>query len=199
MAVSFPEKSGGLYTVRFQVGPKRREFKGKVGDSFWLMAGADRLEVFSEETKMASAREKARAAGQNSHVIPLEILGYQEKLEKIKDAKAGGVEVEMDNSVLRLARKDALEGKYELTFSIPQRAQSVLWDVGDIRFYTPASGGLELGPFQMGETFPFEGNEFSVVGRQGGKIELKNRTDPQKEAFWVPTENSPPARPPGGG
>lgn len=199
MAVSFPEKSGGLYTVRFQVGPKRREFKGKVGDSFWLMAGADRLEIFTDEVKLAAARAKAREAGQNSHSIPLEIVNYQEKLERIKDAKAGGIEVDVDNSVLLLARKDALEEKFPLTFSAPQRPNSVVWDVGDIRLFTPASGGLELGPFRVGETFPFEGNEFSVVGRQGGKIELKNKTEPKKEPFWVPVENSPSAAPPGGG
>lgn len=199
MAVSFPEKSGGIYTVRFQVGSKRREFKGKVGDSFWLMAGTERLEIFTDEAKLSAARAKAKEASQNSHAIPLEIIGYQEKLERIKDAKAGGVEVDIDNSVLLLGRKDALEGKFPLTFSVPMRPQSVVWDVGDIRLYTPASGGLNLGPFRVGETFPFEGSEFSVVGRQGGKIELKNRTEPQKEAFWVPVEPGPPVTPPPGG
>ena len=100
MAVSFPEKSGGLYSIRFQVGTKRREFKGKPEDSFWVMAGPDGVEVYREEEKMKEARAKAKEAGQNSHVIPLKFVSYEEKIGTEKDAKAGGVEVEVDNSVV---------------------------------------------------------------------------------------------------
>jgi len=193
MVVSFPEKSGGLYSVRFQNGAKRREFKGKVNDSFWLMAGPDTLEIFSEEAKMKAAQAKAKQAGQSTHVIPLKILSYSEKLEKIKDAKAGGVEVEVDNSILTLERSDALAAVSKLTFSTPQQPQTLVWDVGDIRFFTPASGGKEMGPFRVGEKFEYEGKEFSVIGRDGKKVQLVNRTEPGKEPFWVPAETSPPA------
>jgi len=193
MAVSFPEKSGGLYSIRFQVGSKRREFKGKPGDSFWVMAGPDMVEIFSEEAKLAAARAKAKEAGQNSHAIPLTFVSYQEKVETIKDARAGGVEVEVDNSVVVLERKDACGGRPSMIFSTPQRPQTLTWDVGDIRLYTPASGGVELGPFRMGESFTFEGKEFAIVGREGKKIQLRNQSEPGKEDFWLPVENSPAA------
>ena len=98
MAVSFPEKSGGLYSLRFQVGTKRREFKGKPEDFFWVMAGPDGVEVYRDEEKMKEARVRAKEAGQNNHVIPLKFVSYEEKIGMEKDAKAGGVEVEVDNS-----------------------------------------------------------------------------------------------------
>lgn len=191
LAVSFPEKSGGLYSIRFQVGAKRREFKGKPEDSFWVMAGPDGVEVYreTEKKKMEEARTKAKEAGQSSHVIPLKFVSYEEKVEKVKDVKAGGVEVEVDNSVVVVERKDALAGRHNLIFSTPQRPQALTWDVGEIRFYTPAAGGTEVGPFRVGETFVFEGKEFAVVGREGKKIQLQHRSDPDKgKDFWVPPE-----------
>ena len=192
MAVSFPEKSGGIYAIRFQVGSKRREFKGKPEDSFWVLAGPDGVEVYREEEKkkMEEARAKAKEAGQSSHVIPLKFVSYEEKVERVKDAKAGGVEVEVDNSVVVVERKDAVADRQNLVFSTPQRPQVVVWDVGEIRFYTPVAGGTELGPFRVGEAFTFEGKEFSVVGREGKKIQLRNQTDAGKEPFWVPPENA---------
>ena len=191
MAVSFPEKSGGLYSLRFQVGPKRREFKGKPEDTFWVMAGPEGVEVYQQEEKkkMEEARSKAKEAGQNSHVIPLKFVSYEEKVEKVKDAKAGGVEVEMDNSVVLVERMDAVTGRQKLIFSTPQRPHVLAWDVGEIRFYTPVAGGTELGPFRVGETFSFEGKEFSVIGREGKKVQLRSQTDAGKEPFWVPPEN----------
>lgn len=197
MAVSFPEKSGGLYSIRFQVGNKRREFKGKPGDSFWVMAGPDMVEIFSEEAKMAAARAKAKEAGQNSHAIPVQFVSYQEKMENIRDARAGGVEVKVDNSVVVLERKDAWGDPQSLIFSTPQRPQTLTWDVGDIRLYTPASGGTELGPFRIGESFFYEGKEFAVVGREGRKIQIRNRSEPGKEDLWLPVETPPAATDPG--
>lgn len=191
MGVSFPEKSGGLYSIRFQVGSKRREFKGKPEDSFWVMAGPDGVEVYREEErkKMEEARAKAKEAGKNSHVIPLKFVSYQEKVEKMKDTKAGGVEVEVDNSVVVVERKDASAGRQNLIFSTPQRPQVLSWDVGEIRFHTPAAGGTELGPFRVGEIFSFDGKEFAVVGREGKKIQLQHRSDPDKgKNFEVPPE-----------
>ena len=188
MNVTFPEKSGGLFTIRFQVGPKRREFKGQPGNRFWVMAGPEGVEVFAEEAKMKAAQEKAKGAGQNSHVIPLQLVSYDEKIETIKDAKAGGVEIEVDNSEMVLKREDALAGPFKLRFGTSQRPQAISWDVGDVLLHTPAAGGTLLGPFRLGETFVFEGKEFSVVGREGRKIQLLNRTDPGQKTFWVPWE-----------
>jgi hypothetical protein len=191
LAVSFPEKSGGSYSVRFQVGTKRREFKGKPGDSFWLMASSDAVEIFTEKDKLDLARAKAKESAKNSHAIPLQFASYQEKVEKIKDERAGGVEVEVDNSMVILERKDALEGTHQLVFSTPQRPRILFWDVGDIRFFTPASGGVEIGPYRVGEIFLFEGKEFAVLDRTGAKIKLQNRTDPGKDPFWVAPEPTP--------
>ena len=90
----------------------------------------------------------------------MKFVSYEEKVEMVKDAKAGGVETQVDNSVIVLERKDALEGIQKLVFSTPQRPQVLFWDVGEIRFFTPAAGGKEIGPFRVGETFTYEGQGF---------------------------------------
>lgn len=188
MAVSFPEKSGGIYSVRFQVGNKRREYKGRPGDLFWVMAGPEGVEIFSDEASLKAVQAVAKEAGRNHHTIPIKFISYKEMVEKIKDVKTGGVEVEVDNSVVVLERKDALAGRQNLIFSTPQRPQALLWEVGEIRFYTPASGGKELGPFRVGEVFTYEGKDFAVVGREGKKVQLQNLSEGGKESFWVPEE-----------
>jgi len=198
MALSFPEKSGGVYAIRFQVGTKRREFKGKPDDNFWVMAGPEGVEIYRQEEKkkMEETRAKAKEAGLNSHVIPLKFVSYEEKVEKVKDAKAGGVEVEVDNSVVLVERMDAVTGRQKLVFSTPQRPQVLVWDVGEIRFFTPVAGGTELGPFRIGEIFSFESKDFAVVGREGKKIQLQHRSDPDKgKDFWVPPEVTAPSAP----
>ena len=189
LAVSFPEKSGGLFTLRFQVGAKRREFKGKPGDKFWLMAGSDLLETFLNESEARASQKKTKEGGLHSHLIPLEIIAYEEKIESVQDPRAGGLEVEVDNSVIMFERKDSAPAKIKLIFSTPQRPQALLWDVGQVRFYTPASGGTELGPFQVGEKFLFEGKEFGILEKDGKKIRLRNISDLGKEDFWVPPES----------
>jgi len=196
MTVSFLEKSGGLFTIRFQAGSKRAQFKGAPGTDLWIQAGPEGVEVWTDPALMAAALARAKQAGRNAHVIPLRFVSYQDKVEKIKDEKAGGVEVEVDNSVLVLERKDALKGRHTLVFSTPQRPQGLSWDVGEIRFFTPASGGTELGPFRVGEVFSYEGKEFAVLGRDGGKIQLLNRSESGKGPFWVPPENASPVTPP---
>ena len=140
---------------------------------------------------MTAARSKAKEAGQNNHVIPLKLLSYEEKVEKVKDAKAGGVEVPVDNSVVVLEREDALAGSQKLIFSTPQRPHPLSWDVGEIKFHTPASGGIDLGPFRIGEIFSFEGKEFAIVNREGKKIQLRNLSEVGKPDFWVPVETAP--------
>ena len=192
MTLSFPEKSGGTFTIRFQIGSKRKEFKGKPGDLFWVMAGPGGIEIFAEEGKMAAFRAKAKEAGKNHHVIPVRVVSCQEKIEKIKDAKAGGVEVEIDNSEVCLQRADACKEPQKLVFSTTQRPQSLSWDVGEIRLYTPIGGGMEIGPFRVGETFSFEGKEFSIVGRDGKKVELISPGEAGQKPFWVPSEISSP-------
>ena len=191
MQVSFVEKLGGDLTIRFQVGQKRAEFKGKVGDVGWIMAGPGVLTVFKDQEKMNAAVSKAKEAGQNSHVIPVKILSYLEKIEKIKEAKTGGVEIEKDNSTLLLQRNDALQEQVTLSFSIPTDPRTVIWEVGEIVFFTPSSGGKELGPYRVGEIFTFGEKEFAILKREGDKIQLAIRGGPEPRLFWVPPEPAP--------
>lgn len=195
LKISFAEKSGGIYSIRFQTGSKPKEFKGKKGDVFWLMAGPDTLEGFTDEGKLNAAREKAKGSDLPHHAIPLRFADYEEKIEKVKDAKVGGIEVEMDNSVVTLERKDALPGLHKLIFSPPQRPHSLVWEVGTVKFFTPAGGGKEIGTYQEGETFLYEGKEFAVTSLlEGGKAKLSNLNEPGKTLI-VPPEAAEPAAP----
>lgn len=185
MNVSFTEKSPPFFTIRFQVGGKRREFKGREKDSFWIKAGPEGVDIFTDKNKMEEARLKAQQEGKASHVIPMQFVSYHEKVEKIKDAKAGGVEVEVDNSWVVLKRSDGIPEQKSLALSTPLRLQNWICDVGEVRFRTPASGGLVLGPFQLGQAFSYEGKEFLLMGREGEKIQLINQSDGGKDPFWV--------------
>lgn len=185
MTVSFTEKSPPFFTIRFQVGVKRREFKGREQDSFWIKAGPDGVEIFTDKNKMEEARNRAEREGKTSHVIPMQFVSYHEKVEKIKDAKAGGVEVEVDNSAVVLKRSDGIQEQKTLLLSTPLRPLVWACDVGEVRFRTPASGGLVLGPFQLGQTFSYEGKEFLLLGREGEKIQVLNQSDRGKDPFWV--------------
>ena len=103
--------------------------------------------------------------------------------------------MEVDNSEVLLQRKDAVKDMQKLRFSTAQRPQSLSWDVGDIRFFTPVGGGTEIGPFRIGETFSFEGKDFSIIHRDGKKIQLLNRAEPGEKTLWVPPEVTPGSEP----
>lgn len=195
LAVTCPEKSGGFFTIRFQAGKRREEFRGRPGDSFWLLASPDLLKVFLNEKDWNKAREKARASGQGGHGIPLKFASYRQNIQKVKDASTGGVEIEVDNSEIDLERGDALSGTYPLRFSGALRATPVLWDVGNITFVAAGVEG-EIGPFRIGEIFAYEGKEFAVLGREDGKIQLRDTKDPQQAPFWVPPLSVPPSSAP---
>ncbi|NBS14670.1 MAG: hypothetical protein EBT57_07680 [Verrucomicrobia bacterium] len=188
MIISFVEKSGADLGIRFQVGQKRVDFKGKPGEAFWVMAGPKTVSVLREKSKVDGEISKLKEAGQNTHVIPLQVLSYLSKVEKVKDLKAGGIEIDVDNSSLVLQRNDAARTQTELFFSVPTSPKSVSWDVGDILFFTPSSGGMELGPFRIGEVFAFAGKQFAILGREGTKIQLLELGDGNKKPFWVPPD-----------
>lgn len=186
LSVTFPEKSGGILTVRFQAGAKRAEFKGKPGDTFWLMAGPGTVEVLTEEAKVKAAQAKRKEGGGLTHVIPIRLVSYQEKVEMVKDASTG-VDVEMDNSSLVLRRGDALTQDESLLFGASQKGRLLTWDVGEIRLYSPVAGVGEIGPFQVGQVFTYENQEFAILKREGRKVLLRALGEADKQ-FWVPGE-----------
>lgn len=191
LTITFPEKSGGTFAIRFQAGKKRQEFRGRPGDRFWILAGPDLMDIFSDEKTWQSACLKAKEAGRGGHGIPLQFDSYREKIEKIRDVSAGGVEIEVDNSEMILVRNDALQTRETLPFSSPQKSHALVWDVGNVVLGYPGSETGDLGPFRIGEIFSFEGKEFALIGREDRKIQLRDVQDPEKKAFWVLPENSP--------
>lgn len=190
MSVTFPEKSGGILTLRLQVGTKRAEFKGKVGDRCWILAGPGSVEIFTDEQKATVAQAKRKDSGGGWHLIPVKMSRYQEKIEMVKDASTG-VDVEMDNSTLTLQREDSLAQEEVLSFGSSKKTRSLTWDVGEIRFFSPVEGVGEIGPFQVGQSFAYEGQKFSIQKREQGKVLLASQGSEVKE-FWVPPETPGP-------
>lgn len=198
LSVTFPEKSGGILTIRFQTGAKRAEFKGKPGDLFWLMAGPGAVEVFFEEPKVKAAQARRKEASGLTHAIPIQMVSYQEKVEMVKDASTG-VDVEMDNSTMVLRRGDALSQEESLLFGASQKGRLLTWDIGEIRLYSPVAGVGEIGPFQVGQVFAYENQDFAILKREGRKVLLRALGEVDKDKqFWVPGENvgaAPPLAP----
>lgn len=189
MLVTCPEKSGGFFTIRFQAGKKRAEFRGRPGESFWLIASPDILEVFLREDDWKQARTKAKEKGQGGHGIPLKFVSYEEKIQKIKDATTGGVEIEVDNSEVSIQRDDALSGIFRLRFSGALRSAPLVWDVGQIVFSAPGNDG-DIGPVRIGEVFSYAGREFAVLDRKDGKVQLRDIQSGEAKTFWVIRDSS---------
>ena len=190
LQISFVEKSGNSYTIRFQSAIAMRQFKGKPGDLFWVMAGPDKIEIFSDASKLGEAKEKADKAGTSNHAVPFQFVSYTEKIDK-EIAEGTGVVTDADNSFIVLQRKDALEESLQLVFGTSKKRKQIQIDFGEIRFYSPASGGITLGPFRIGESFAYEGKEFAILGKQDGKVVLENRSEPDRKQFLVPPDTRP--------
>jgi len=190
MAVTFTAKSGGTYTIRFQVDSRRGEIKAVPGREFWLLYESARIEILEDGKRAEEAARLTRDRGGSGHLIPLRFVSYEERIEKIRDALAGGIEVEVDNSSVVLERNDALKQKETIFLSTPQKLRPLSWDVGDIRFFAPIEGGREIGPYRVGQAFEYEGKRFIIRGREGVKIELVGSDG---KSFWVPADATKPS------
>ena len=187
LKLTFPEKksnpNGDELTIRFLVAGNSLapEYTGKPGDTFWILAGPGRCVILKEEAEMIRTREQEGGGGKNVHLIPIRIGSYQKKSSVEVNA---GVPEEVDRSEVVLERKDAVGDASKLVF----RGDALIWDVGEIRIVNTIPGGGEMGPYQIGQSFVFEGKEFAILGREGNRIRLLNRSEPGEKTLLLSPE-----------
>lgn len=192
MNLIFTGRLGDLFALRLQLGGKRKDVKLTRGQKIWILVRNGEVETFEDAEKAKAASQSALAAQQAGHLIPLTLVDYTEKIEMIKDATAGGVVVERNNSKITVERGDKLSGRQEILFSSPGTPRPIVWEVGDILLFSPVEGVGVLGPLRIGQVFSHEGKQFSILGREGKRVEV---ADAEGKKFSIPPEPAVPSGP----
>ena len=169
MSISFSGKSAGRYTLRFKLGPKPKDVDVTMGDKLWVLATQKGVEILKTEEEA-----KAKAGGTNScpHAIPLLVKEYKEDKGKKMDEKTK-TENEYDDSMVVLERMDELAGPVSILLDERGKSRGVEWSVGDIRLISLVPGEGEMGPYRVGQSFPYAGQIFMVTEATPAKVSLK--------------------------
>ena len=179
MAVSFSGKSEGRYTLRFKSVGKPKDVDVVIGDQLWVLATGKGVEI------VRSAEEaKAKAGGTHAcpHAIAIGVKEYKED-KGIKMDEMTKTENEYDDSTLVLERKDGLSGVVAIKIDERGKSRGVEWSVGDVRLISLVPGEGEMGPFRVGQTFPYAEKIFGVVEATGQKVTL--RIEPGGETVTI--------------
>jgi len=185
MSISFPGKSVGRYTLRFKLGPKPKDVDVAVGDKLWVLSTTRGVEVFKSEVEA-----KAKVGGTNlcPHAIPLVVKEYKENKGKKMDEKTK-TENEYDDSMIVLERMDELAGLINILLDERGKSRGEEWNVGDIRLISLVPGEGEMGPYRVGQSFPYAGKVFAVTEATPLKVSLKMM--PEGEAVSILPNMSP--------
>jgi len=169
MLIGFPGKSEGRYTVRFKLGAKPKDVDVAVGDKLWVLATLKGVEILKTEEEAM-----AKVGGTNScpHSIPLVVKEYKDDKGKKMDIKTN-TENEYDNSTLVLERMDELAGPINILLDERGKTRGVDLSVGDIRLISLVPGEGEMGPYRVGQSFPYAGKTFVVTDASPAKVSLK--------------------------
>ena len=179
MAVSFPGKSAGRYTLRFKTVGKPKDVDVASGDKLWVLATAKGVDVSKSEDEV-----KGKAGGTNTcpHAIPLLVKEYKDD-KGIKLDEKTKTENEYDDSMIVLERLDDLNGSISLKIDEGGKPRGVEWGVGDVRLISMVPGEGEMGPYRVGQSFPYAGKMFVVVAASAQKISL--RMNPEGESVDI--------------
>ena len=169
LLIGFSGKSEGRYTVRFKLGAKPKDVDVMVGDKIWVLAGNKAVEILKSEEEA-----KAKTGGTNScpHAIPLMVKEYKDDKGKKMD-ETTKTENDYDDSMLVLQRMDELAGPIQILLDKNGKSRGVEWSVGDIRMVSMVPGEGQMGPYRVGQSFPYAGKIFIVTEATSLKISLK--------------------------
>ena len=185
LLIGFSGKSEGRYTVRFKLGVKPKDVDVVVGDKIWVLAGNKALEILKSEEEA-----KAKTGGTNScpHAIPLMVKEYKDDKGKKMD-ETTKTENDYDDSMLVLQRMDELAGPIQILLDKNGKSRGVEWSVGDIRLVSMVPGEGEMGPYRVGQSFPYARKVFVVTEATPLKVSLKMM--PEGEAVYILPNTSP--------
>ena len=169
LLIGFSGKSEGRYTVRFKLGVKPKDVDVAVGDKIWVLAGSKAVEILTSEEEA-----KAKVGGTNGcpHAIPLLVKEYKDDKGNKMDEKTK-TNNEYDDSMLVLERMDGLAGPINILIDERGKTRGVDWSVGDIRLISLVPGEGEMGPYRVGQSFPYAGKTFVVMDALPAKVSLK--------------------------
>ena len=173
MAVSFSGKSAGRYTLRFKTIGKPKDVDVATGDKLWVVATAKGVDITKNEDEV-----KGRVGGTNAcpHAIPLLVKEYKDD-KGIKLDEKTKTENEYDDSIIVLERLDDLNGPVSLKIDERGKSRGVEWGVGDVRLFSMVPGEGEMGPYRIGQNFPYAGKTFVVVGASAQKVSLRMKPE----------------------
>jgi hypothetical protein len=185
MSIGFSGKSVGRYTLRFKLGPKPKDVDVAVGDKLWVLSTSKGVEVFKSEVEA-----KAKVGGTNlcPHAIPLVVKEYKDDKGKRMDEKTK-TENEYDDSTIGLERMDELAGPINILLDERGKSRGVEWNVGDIRLISLVPGEGEMGPYRVGQSFPYAGKGFIVTEATPLKVSLKMM--PEGEMVYILPNTAP--------
>jgi hypothetical protein len=185
LLIGFSGKSEGRYTVRFKLGAKPKDVDVVVGDKIWVLAGNKAVEVLKSEEEA-----KAKVGGTNScpHAIPLMVKEYKDDKGKRMDEKTK-TENDYDDSMLLLQRMDELAGPINILLDERGKSRGVEWSVGDICLKSLVPGEGEMGPYRVGQSFPYAGKVFIVTEATPLKVSLKMM--PEGEMVYILPNTAP--------
>ena len=185
MSIGFSGKSVGRYTLRFKLGPKPKDVDVEVGDKLWVLSTPKGVEVFKIEVEA-----KAKVGGTNlcPHAIPLVVKEYKEDKDTRMDEKTK-TENAYDDSMIVLERMDELAGPINILLDERGKSRGVEWNMGDIRLISLVPGEGEMGPYRVGQSFPYAGKVFIVTEATPLKVSLKMM--PEGEMVYILPNTAP--------
>ena len=156
-----------------------------VGDKIWVLAGNKAVEILKSEEEA-----KVKTGGTNGcpHAIPLMVKEYKDDKGKRMD-ETTKTENDYDDSMLVLQRMDELAGPIEILLDKNNKSRGVEWSVGDIRLISLVPGEGEMGPYRVGQSFPYAGKVFIVTEATPLKVSLKMM--PEGEMVYILPNTAP--------
>jgi len=167
LGVGLSGKSADRYTLRVLSSGKKRDVDVAVGDRLWLASTPKGLEVFKNESDW----KKLKDSGNCPHAIPITVQAYHEDKGKRLDEKTK-TENDYDDSYVELLRSDGVQGVFKIMIDERGKSRGAAWAVGDIRLASLVPGEGEMGPYRVGQSFPYAGKEFVIREAMPTKVTL---------------------------
>ncbi len=185
LLIGFSGKSEGRYTVRFKLGAKPKDVDVVMGDKIWVLAGNKAVDILKSEEEA-----KAKVGGTNScpHAIPLMVKEYKDDKGKKMD-ETTKTENDYDDSMIVLERMDEMAGPIQILLDKNGKSRGVELSVGDIRLISLVPGEGEMGPYRVGQSFPYAGKVFVVTEATPLKVSL--RMMPEGESVSILPNTAP--------
>ena len=165
IGIGLSGKSADRFTLRYVFSGKKKDVDVAIGDQIWLVATSQGLQPLKSEEEAKKFKDTC------PHPIPMKIKAYHDDKGKRLDEKTK-TEIDYDDSYLEIERGDALGGVSKIMLDERGKARGVVWAAGDIRLISLVPGEGEMGPFRVGQSFPYAGKEFVVREAIPSKVTL---------------------------